>query len=286
MLILMLAPIKTHKKAAALALCGMSLLLATSSFASPSTESRVVIRGEARHPVSRELIYVEDHKFVRSAQGQLLRIETEYFKASTQQLIARMNTDFREASPDFFPNYKYEDLRREVTHEVKRLPGAQRKVELSRLSPKGRKSTTLDVRDNMVTGQGILLWLERELPRLLAREKLHVRFVLPAFLDDYGFEAFKLRKASEDLVTLQVQLDHWFFRLFSSPIEVDMHVRDQRFVAYRGPGNVMGENGKPQTVHINYAEIQASSKPPRETTTLLAPVAPTAPGAPPKLPSR
>jgi hypothetical protein len=233
-----------------------------SASASVSGERSQVIRGEARHPKSRDLIYIEDHRMIRNSDGKLVRIETDYRTAATEVVIARMRTDFREASPEFFPSYTYEDLRRKVTHEVKRMPeSAARRVELSRVSPKGRKSTVVDVRDNMVTGQGILLWLERELPRLIARERLKVRFVLPAFLDDYGFEAFKLRRASEDVATLQVQLDHWFFRLFSSPIEVDMHVRNQRVLAYRGPGNVMGENGKPQIVHISYAELPSASPP-------------------------
>ena len=232
-------------------LVGISLLLSPGVGAS---DRAATIRGEARHPKTQELVYIEDHTLFREANGKLLRIETVYFKDGNTQPIARMRTNFQEAPSEFFPSYKYEDLRRQVSHEVRRIPGSPRQVELSRESPKGRKSAMLDVQDNMVAGQGILIWLERELPRLMARERLHVRFVLPAFLDDYGFEAFQLRKVSDSIVTLQVRLDHWFFRLFSSPIEVDMHVQDQRFVAYRGPGNVMGENGKPQNLHIQYSE--------------------------------
>jgi len=57
---------------------------------------------------------------------------------------------------------------------------------------------------------------------------------------------------NENIVTIRIESDSWFFRLFVTYIEADYDTVNKRLVKYWGPSNLNDDKGDAQKVYIQY----------------------------------
>jgi hypothetical protein len=104
---------------------------------------------------------------------------------------------------------------------------------------------------NQIVGQGFHHFIVNHLASIATGEILQVRMVLPAQLDDYKFRIRK-RKIEGEIITIRLDIDNWFLRLFAPHVDTHYHLPTKRLLRYRGISNVKDTSGKYKDVTIDY----------------------------------
>ncbi len=204
-------------------------------------------KGEARFEDG-SFAYSETHTLT-ARDGRVATLETEYQgPAPEKPVIAKLKHDF--LRPGFLPNYSYEDFRNKVEHRLT-VDGENRKIQLYRKAEGKEKTGEIKLDDVMATGQGVYFWAIANLDAILRKEKVYIKFVVPALLGEYPFVA-QLVKSEDAKVTIKIKIDNWFFNLFASTLEFDIDPKTKKLLAYRGTSNVADEKGKYRDVVITY----------------------------------
>ena len=192
-----------------------------------------------------EVLYVEWHD-VRSRGERLLSAITTYRDAAGE-VIAVLTTDF--SRDPFAPSYRFEDRRFAVIEEVQVLDGALT------LGAGGRRRTLslpTDPARPLVAGQGLDRYVRDQLPALAGGAELQVAFAIPSRRDAYDFRLRAVR-ADASKVRVRVEIDSWVLRIFASSLDVEYDRETRRLLRYRGPSNLVDEDGEHPEVEITYA---------------------------------
>lgn len=223
------------------------LLTAVPAAAQQETTRILEFNGTARDD-SGAVVYHEQHRLEYRGQRHL-SAETRYLSPEGE-IIARLDSDYREHP--YVPTYRFEDLR------FQRQDGAE--VEGDRVTVYGRESadedvqrTTLELREDMVSGQGLHHYIEDHLDRLTAGESLQVGFLVPLAGEVYSFRIRQTgMNTSNDTVKLRIDIDNWFLRLFAPYLEFEYDLKNAYLLRYRGPSNLLRPDREAQTVSIEY----------------------------------
>lgn len=205
----------------------------------------ILFTGEARNKKN-EIVYREKHKEIYDKKG-IKQTHTEYFSAAGDKIADLVST--YDHSPAL-PNYQFQDLRDGYTDGA-RIEDGQVVVERKTGFDKETKQKILRLKDDMVLGQGFHQSMRLKLNDIDQGQVLHVQLVLPTRLNDYSFRVRKIKREA-DTLTLRLEIDNWFLRLFAPYIEVAYDMKTRNLVFYKGPSNVFDSDGDVQNVSITY----------------------------------
>lgn len=234
---------------AALVLLLAATLLASGTVSASTDREVKSFQGVARNEGG-EVVYKEVHRMLYQ-DSRPRRNRTSYLNAEGQE-FAILESSFT-AHP-YVPSYRFEDMRfgREEGTIVE--DGLVR-LYWRRSADAAIKQKTLPLTDDMITGQGLHVFLQDHLEELIARDAVEkVDFLVPLEGEQYSFRIRRLAEpgSNPETVSFRVEIDSWFLRLFAPYIEVRYHRETKRLLSYKGPSNLLDANREIQNVTITY----------------------------------
>ena len=212
------------------------------------TRQEEVFQGIARNERG-EIAYIEEHRMVYE-NGRPQRNETRYRDADGQE-IAVLTSNFT-ANP-YVPNYAFED-RRFGRQDGTFVDGSWVKIYGRTDQSAPVQQDMVRLRDDMVTGQGLHMYLRDHLDALAEGDAIQqVRFLVPLEGRDFTFRIRRLDAPAEPgTVAFAIEADSWFLRLFAPTLEVRYDRDSRRLLSYRGASNLLGADRDVQNVTITY----------------------------------
>lgn len=212
------------------------------------TRQEEVFQGIARNERG-EIAYIEEHRMVYE-NGRPQRNETRYRDADGQE-IAVLTSNFT-ANP-YVPNYAFED-RRFGRQDGTFVDGSWVKIYGRTDQSAPVQQDMVRLRDDMVTGQGLHMYLRDHLDALAEGDAIQqVRFLVPLEGRDFTFRIRRLDAPAESgTVAFAIEADSWFLRLFAPTLEVRYDRDSRRLLSYRGASNLLGADRDVQNVTITY----------------------------------
>ena len=212
------------------------------------TRQEEVFQGIARNERG-EIAYIEEHRMVYE-NGRPQRNETRFRDADGQE-IAVLTSNFT-ANP-YVPNYAFED-RRFGRQDGTFVDGSWVKIYGRTDQSAPVQQDMVRLRDDMVTGQGLHMYLRDHLDALAEGDAIQqVRFLVPLEGRDFTFRIRRLDAPAESgTVAFAIEADSWFLRLFAPTLEVRYDRDSRRLLSYRGASNLLGADRDVQNVTITY----------------------------------
>ncbi|CDH43355.1 hypothetical protein BN874_120006 [Candidatus Contendobacter odensis Run_B_J11] len=218
------------------------------TWATTSNRQEEVFQGVARDERG-EIAYTEEHRMIYQ-DGRPQRNETRYRDAQGQE-IAVLNSNF--TTHPYVPSYSFED-RRFGRQDGTFVDGAWVKIygRADQNAPVQQERVRLE--ENMVTGQGLHLYLRDHMEQLSKSDDIQqVRFLVPLEGRDFMFRIRRLDTASEPgTVGLNIEADSWLLRLVAPKLEVRYDRETRRLLSYRGASNLLNADQDVQNVTITY----------------------------------
>jgi hypothetical protein len=212
------------------------------------TRQEEVFQGIARNERG-EIAYIEEHRMIYE-NGRPQRNETRYRDADGQE-IAVLTSNFT-ANP-YVPNYAFED-RRFGRQDGTFVDGSWVKIYGRTDQNAPVQQDMVRLRDNMVTGQGLHMYLRDHLDELAEGDAIQqVRFLVPLEGRDFTFRIRRLDQPVESgTVAFAIEADSWFLRWFAPTLEVHYDRNSRRLLSYQGASNLLGADRDVQNVTITY----------------------------------
>jgi hypothetical protein len=151
------------------------------------------------------------------------------------------------------PNYAFED-RRFGRQDGTFVDGSWVKIYGRTDQSAPVQQDMVRLRDNMVTGQGLHMYLRDHLDELAEGDAIQqVRFLVPLEGRDFTFRIRRLDQPVEPgTVVFAIEADSWFLRLFAPTLEVHYDRNSRRLLSYQGASNLLGADRDVQNVTITY----------------------------------
>lgn len=198
-----------------------------------------------------DIKYVEKH-ISTFTDNRLSKITTLYYDNKGTKL-GELVTEFNKKN--FVPNYKFEDKRLGRMVKLNSDTGSA-KAELKADKSSDLKKAKFEIKPNMVAGQGLHFFLVENLKNFdknpTKKNTKNVEFLIPLNEDSYNFRIVPIFKQSNTLA-LRIEADSWFFRLLAPHIDVTYNTKNGRLLKYKGPSNLLDENGNTMSVEIEYS---------------------------------
>ncbi len=195
---------------------------------------------------SGRLWYTEHHS-VRTAGGRT-EIDTRYVAADGTP-IADLSAEI--TSERYLPKTHLIDHRDNYTYAVEPLPD-QHLVRLTqRAGRAAAEQKTIALRADLMTFQGVLLFVIDQRAALQRGETLFAQSIVPSRMTSYGVRIYK-HALQGNLLTVRIEMTSAAFRLFSTPTDLTIDVASGRLLAFSGPSNLLDEKDKPVRVHVIY----------------------------------
>lgn len=245
-----LIPCHYRLSACANPLLWLAILLFVSGIVNASSDRQVSsFQGIARNEGG-EIVYTEVHRMLYQ-ESRPRRNQTRYLNAEGQQ-FAILESNF--TPHPYVPSYRFKDMRFGRSEGTVVEDGLVR-LYWRRSADAAIKARTLPLTDNMITGQGLHVFLQDHLQKLVDRDVVEkVNFLIPLEGEQYPFRIRHLTGpgSSPGTVSFRVEIDNWFLRLFAPYIEVRYHRATKRLLYYKGPSNLLDANREVQNVTITY----------------------------------
>jgi hypothetical protein len=200
-----------------------------------------------------ELEFIEEHS-VRYINGQIASLETTYFDPDYKK-IGEIRSNFSAGSR--FGSYEFKDERLAYVDGAKVF--ADQIMVYSQKTPQGRvKKKHLKRDSDQILGQGFHPFIQENFEALLQGKVFGAKLVLPSQMDQFRVRICPV-KVENGRLTLRIDLDSWFLRLFAPAIEAEYEIGTRRLVAYRGVSAISNTSGKNVSVTISYSYPQQST---------------------------
>ena len=194
-----------------------------------------------------QLEYVEKHQ-ITYQDGKVISSFTNYFDPQDHyigDLKSRYDAGYQ------YGSYVFTDSRGGL------LNGATVKDDYVRIYSQKDGSSTVTTKDipraaNQIVGQGFHHFIVNNLETIDTGRIMRVRMVLPAQLDDYKFLIRKIKREG-NIITIRLEIDNWFLRLFAPHIDTDYHLPSKRLLRYKGISNLKDVSGDYKDVIIEYS---------------------------------
>ena len=190
--------------------------------------------------------YTERHT-VRTTNGRT-DIETKYVSADGRP-IAELSAEI--TSERYLPKTRLIDHRDNYVYSVEPMRDRQAVVLTQRLGNGREERKTLARRDDLMTFQGVLLYIIDQRAALQRGQALFVQSIVPSRMTSYGLRIYK-RAMQGNLLTVRLEMSSVAFRFFSAPSDVTIDVASGRLLEFAGPSNLLDEKDRPVRVHIVY----------------------------------
>ena len=213
-----------------------------------TSEAAVIVQkftGIARNKEG-QLEYVEKHQ-ITYQDGKVASSLTKYFDPQ-DHYIGDLKSQYSAGYQ--YGSYHFNDSR------GGRKNGATVEDDYVRMYSQKDGSSTITTKDipktaNQIVGQGFHHFIVNNLETIDTGKILKVRMVLPAQLDDYKFRIRKTKRDG-DVMTIRLEIDNWFLRIFAPHIDTDYHLPSRRLLRYKGISNLKDASGNYKEVIIEY----------------------------------
>jgi len=192
-------------------------------------------------------LWYTEHDTVRTAAGRT-QIETRYVAADGRPM-ADLSAEI--TGPRYLPTTHLIDHRDNYVYSVEPLPD-RGVVKLTQQLGRGVvEQRTIPLRGDLMTFQGVLLFIVDRRADLQRGQALSAQWIVPSRMTSYGVRIYK-RSLQGNLLTVRLELSSVAFRFFSTPSDLTIDVASGRILEFAGPSNLLDEKDKPVRVHIVY----------------------------------
>jgi hypothetical protein len=223
----------------------IGLLVLVSATGAGATVAVERFDGVARNEAG-QIEYVEKHVVIYR-ENRVHSSRTTYFDPQNR-LIGELQSDYSEGYQ--FGSYDFVDLRGGLKNGAK-VEGDLVRMYTQKDGGRAVETKVIPRVSNQIVGQGFHHFIVNNLEAIAAGKMLHVRMVLPAQLDDFKFR-IRRSKIEEDVISIRLEIDHWFLRLFAPHVDTDYHLPSKRLLRYEGLSNLKDPSGAYKVVTISY----------------------------------
>jgi hypothetical protein len=210
-----------------------------------------------------KVIFFEEHT-IRYTNNQIASMNTIYYDTNLNK-IGEMVSDFSHG-----PQLGSYDLRDERLryNDGARVTQDQILIYRKPTPEDDVRKKTLQREPGQIVGQGFHPFLINNLENLVKGDVISAKLVLPAQMDQFDVRIYK-RYIAGSRVSVRIEMESWFLRLFAPHVDVDYDVNTRQLLAYRGVSVVADESGKsvPVTVSYDYTaesiQVSLRSAPPK-----------------------
>lgn len=188
-----------------------------------------------------------EHHAVRTTNGRT-DIDTKYVAADGKP-IAELSAEF--TTERYLPKTRLVDHRDDYVYSIEPIRD-RRAVVITQQTGHGREERrTLALRDDLMTFQGVLLFVIDQRAALLRGQSLFVQSIVPSRMTSYGLRIYK-RASQGNQLTVRLEMSSVAYRFFSTPSDVTIDMASGRLLEFAGPSNLLDEKDRPVRVHIVY----------------------------------
>lgn len=230
----------------------LCLLLSFAEFSFAQAQHFV---GDVYEVKSSKLIYQEHHLFSKEPQNEFM--QTQY-KSVSGDVIAERRVNFNNG---YASDYVFTQLGQSIEKKVVR---GEQKIQYRETL--GDKQATHDFSvkniNTAVVNAGMFNAVERAWPQLLNGENVTIDIVVPKRKRTFAMVLEKVETSATEMPTyldaqgkiaLKLRIKNRLLRLIVPPIELGYDAASKRLVYYRGPSNIVKDNGKPyKTIRVLY----------------------------------
>ena len=193
-----------------------------------------------------ELEFLEEH-IIKYENDRIANIKTIYYDAGLRK-IGEQVSDFSHGP--HFGSYDFKDERLQY-HDGARVMSDQILIYCKEAPQAGIKKKYLRKDSNQIVGQGFHQFILTNLDSLVQGAIISAKLVLPAQMDQFDIRIYK-RKIENGRIQIQIELDNWFLRLFTSHAEAEFDLSSRRLLSYRGLSMISDLSGKTVEVEVFY----------------------------------
>lgn len=227
----------------------MAGLISRSGVSQTPLEKIEKLTGEAHLLESDKLLYREENE-THFLGGTLRSIHTRYV-AADGKLLAELDSRF--AQNPYLPESHFIDHRDQYTYSIYvSEDGKTVTVEQQDGPKKPVEKKSFPMKPNLMTLQGALLSLHENWPKLASGEEVHIRYIVPSRLDEYGVVIKLQKSAPKGELQLLLEMESRMIRLFAPSMNLRYSTSNQRLLEFSGASNLLDEAGKIQKVRITY----------------------------------
>ena len=215
-----------------------------------------VLRGEAELPFASFLgravtdtgtLWYTEHDTVRTVNGRTT-IDTRYVAADGKP-IADLSAEI--TGERYLPKTQMIDHRDNYRYSIEPLLDRRAVLITQQLGHGAEEHRTLVRRDDLMTFQGVMLYIIDERSALQRGQSLQVQSIVPSRMTSYGVRIYK-RASQGNLLTVRLEMSSLAYRFFTTPSDVTIDVASGRLLEFAGPSNLLDEKDRPVRVHIIY----------------------------------
>ncbi len=188
-----------------------------------------------------------EHHTVRAVNGHT-DIQTRYVAADGHP-IAELSAEI--TSERYLPKTRLIDHRDDYVYSIEPIRDRHAVLLTQQLGRGREERRTLALRDDLMTFQGVLLYIIDQRAALQRGQSLYVQSIVPSRMTSYGLRIYK-RAMQGNLLSVRLEMSAVAFRLFSTPSDVTIDVASGRLLEFAGPSNLLDERDRPVRVHIIY----------------------------------
>jgi hypothetical protein len=194
--------------------------------------------------------YKEHHRARFDANGRIIEASTDYV-GSDGEVIARLNSDFTASLTA--PSHTYEFLRSGAANGIRVTDEGFLLFNQKPGEAEEQRMASGFSDDALVVGcQGLHYYLRENLPTLVERGKIPIKFLIPGKLKVYDFEMLYAGTNAAGHVNIDIVIKNRLLRLVAPSLNVVYDSNSRDLLSYQGLSNIKDEQGKPQTVTIEY----------------------------------
>lgn len=193
-----------------------------------------------------EFAYAEKHT-VTYEKGLVKSVQTQYLDKN-DKVFATLTSRF--SDNPYLPDSDFLDKRNNYFEET-RLKGDQYIVKTGyKNKSSSTKSKSLDVKKNMVSGQGFHNFVVTNYNSL--KKETEINFVVPSMRTDFSFDVSEVDIKKEDQSKFRLKISSWLLSLIASEIVVTYDDKDKKLLVYNGLTNLKDEDGDQYNALIKY----------------------------------
>jgi hypothetical protein len=197
-----------------------------------------------------ELLFLEEH-IIKYEDNRIASIETVYYDTNSKK-IGQTLTDFSHGLQ--VGSYEFKDERMQY-YDGAKIMADQILIYCKETPEADTQKKYLDREPRQIVGQGFHSFILANLDALARSDVIAAKLVLPAQMDQFDI---RIRKSNfeDGRLTIQVELDNWFLRLFAPRIEAEYDLDSRRLLKYKGVSMIADASGKNVPVTVSYAYSQ------------------------------
>ena len=197
-----------------------------------------------------DLLFLEEHT-IKYDNDRIVSIKTVYYDTNSEK-IGQTITDFSQGSQ--VGSYEFKDERMQY-YDGAKIMADQILIYCKETPEADTQQKYLDREPSQIVGQGFYSFVLANLDALSRGDVIAAKLVLPAQMDQFDI---RIRKSNfeDGSITIRIELDNWFLRLFAPRIEAEFDLDSRRLLKYKGVSMIADASGKNVPVTVSYAYSQ------------------------------